>query len=146
VACELGVAGVAAEEWGGSGGGGGGGGQRGDEEGGGAAGKGFAPPPQEAGAEECRFFNSHLGCRAGAACRYKHVPRAGRTPANTLCPWEITPAGCNPFLRGLEACPYQHNGGGKGEEQARGGFAHALIVPGEALSAAAAREGGSGAA
>lgn len=51
--------------------------------------------------EECRFFNSVHGCRAGASCPYKHIQRAQQ---EIECRFFKTPRGC----RSGAACIYKH--------------------------------------
>jgi hypothetical protein len=51
--------------------------------------------------EECRFFNSSHGCRAGADCPYKHIQRAQQ---EIECRFFKTPRGC----RSGAKCIYKH--------------------------------------
>jgi len=53
--------------------------------------------------EECRFFNSPMGCREGDACPYSHVKR---DISEIACRFETSGVGCKP-ARG-KVCPYKH--------------------------------------
>ena len=57
----------------------------------------------EGNVEECRFFNSPMGCREGAACPYTHVKR---DISEIPCRFETSGVGCRP-MRG-KTCPYKH--------------------------------------
>ncbi len=57
----------------------------------------------EGNVEECRFFNSPMGCREGTACPYTHVKR---DISEIPCRFETSGVGCRP-MRG-KTCPYKH--------------------------------------
>ena len=54
--------------------------------------------------EECRFFNSPMGCRDGANCFYKHVQR---DICEIPCRFEAMEVGCHPGHG--RKCPYKHS-------------------------------------
>ena len=69
--------------------------------------------------EECRFFNSPMGCRMGTACPYTHVKR---DISEIACRFEVSGVGCRP-ARG-KTCPYKHSVGTVAPDWRAGGHSH----------------------